>query len=544
MNYLMKFKNQFGSVSRKYVAATAVTALVFSVFVPITKANHDPFGGVPQTSVLFCHQLGNDDYNEPNASVTATGGQVTIPQGHAGHDGDIIPPFHFDGGSYPGQNWTAETEDIWNSGACDGDGVIDPEPETGFITLVKVLAGDATDDVVADWTLTATGPDTISGVTDAGAVTAAQIEVGSYTLSESGPTTNYSASSWVCVDDAQAPVTVTASVVTLAADEEITCTITNTYDAPDTTPDTGTLTLVKHVAGSQVSSDHWTLTATGSNDTITGLSGTAAVTDAVVEAGNYDLSEVGLGGYSASAWSCIIDNIEPTADLPATMVDADTVTVQAFHRIVCTITNTLINENTPHADLGITKTVDNSSVSSSGDQVTFTITVTNTESEGGDTAHAVVVNDLLPAGFTYVSATPDADYDEVTGIWTVGDLAPGASAVLTITVTVTDDATNHACVTSAERTVDPNSENDCADSSVTIETSGGGGSSGGSRSGSSRNPGRVLGDFTGLQYQAPTPQVLGATTELPRTGSPVEVYALFAFLALLAATPVFTRKSA
>lgn len=63
---------------------------------------------------------------------------------------------------------------------------------------------------------------------------------------------------------------------------------------------------------------------------------------------------------------------------------------------------------------------------------------------------------------------------------------------------------------------------------------GGGGSSGGG-GGSRRNNddnGRVLGDSTGLPYQAP--QVLGATTELPRTGTPIAIlFSLFGILAII-----------
>ena len=111
-----------GFFALSFMLSMTIQPLVFSV-----SAGHDPFNGVEQTSVLFCHKLGNGSYNQPNSSVTATGGQVNVPQGHASHLGDIIPPFHFEGGSYAGQNWTEENEDIWNSGLCNGP-VATPEP--------------------------------------------------------------------------------------------------------------------------------------------------------------------------------------------------------------------------------------------------------------------------------------------------------------------------------------------------------------------------------------------------------------------------------
>ena len=51
----------------------------------------------------------------------------------------------------------------------------------------------------------------------------------------------------------------------------------------------------------------------------------------------------------------------------------------------------------------------------------------------------MVIQDLLPAGVTFVSATAtQGTYDSVTGLWTVGTLAEGVSRILTINVTVND----------------------------------------------------------------------------------------------------------
>ena len=60
-----------------------------------------------------------------------------------------------------------------------------------------------------------------------------------------------------------------------------------------------------------------------------------------------------------------------------------------------------------------------------GAAVTFTVTVTN---NGPDTAAAVSVIDALPPGLTLVSATP-APGTYVGGLWTVGSVASGDSAV-------------------------------------------------------------------------------------------------------------------
>ncbi|MCP3962133.1 MAG: DUF11 domain-containing protein [bacterium] len=88
------------------------------------------------------------------------------------------------------------------------------------------------------------------------------------------------------------------------------------------------------------------------------------------------------------------------------------------------------------ADLQITKTVDDGDVDI-GDQVTFTVTVTN---NGPLTATGVTVDDLLPASFTFVSKNPSqGTYDELTGEWDLGLLINGSSATLDITVEVTPE---------------------------------------------------------------------------------------------------------
>jgi len=87
----------------------------------------------------------------------------------------------------------------------------------------------------------------------------------------------------------------------------------------------------------------------------------------------------------------------------------------------------------PQIDLQINKTVSPTHVNS-GEQATYTITVVN---NGADTATGVAVMDQLPAGVTYSTHNASqGNYDNNTGVWTVSDLANGASATLTIEVSV------------------------------------------------------------------------------------------------------------
>lgn len=85
------------------------------------------------------------------------------------------------------------------------------------------------------------------------------------------------------------------------------------------------------------------------------------------------------------------------------------------------------------SDLRLDKTV-NIANPNVGQNVTFTVTVTN---DGPDPAMNVAVQDLLPAGLTFVSKNPSqGTYDQVTGVWTVGNLAAAGNATLTVVATV------------------------------------------------------------------------------------------------------------
>ncbi len=121
--------------------------------------------------------------------------------------------------------------------------------------------------------------------------------------------------------------------------------------------------------------------------------------------------------------------------------------------IPATHTNTVTNSVL--ADLSLTKTVSNATPNV-GSNVTFTVTVSN---GGPSNATGVVVGDLLPGGYSFVSATPSqGSYVNGTGVWTVGTINNGASANIQIVATVLGSGpyTNTAQVT-ASNLSDPDS---------------------------------------------------------------------------------------
>jgi len=99
-------------------------------------------------------------------------------------------------------------------------------------------------------------------------------------------------------------------------------------------------------------------------------------------------------------------------------------------------------------DLVLEKSVDNSSPNV-GDEITFTIRV---ENNGLVEAENVRVEDiLLPGIFTYISSSvTTGSYDDGSGVWSVGNLNPGDSAQLTISVRVEEEGfyENYSLVTS------------------------------------------------------------------------------------------------
>ncbi|WP_049901895.1 DUF11 domain-containing protein [Halococcus agarilyticus] len=109
-----------------------------------------------------------------------------------------------------------------------------------------------------------------------------------------------------------------------------------------------------------------------------------------------------------------------------------------------------------------------------GDEVTFDVTVNN---DGSTTATGVTVEDVLPEGLEFVSSSASqGSYDADSGIWTVGELAPGESATLQLTAELTTDEAveNVAQVETADQEdVDSTPGNDDPDEddqdSVTVE---------------------------------------------------------------------------
>jgi uncharacterized repeat protein (TIGR01451 family) len=112
------------------------------------------------------------------------------------------------------------------------------------------------------------------------------------------------------------------------------------------------------------------------------------------------------------------------------------------------------------ADLAVTKTVSNATPRV-GDVIAYTVTLRDV---GPSAATGAAVTDLLPAGLTFISATPSqGSYNAATGQWVVGALTTAAPQTLQVQAMVVSTSTliNTAAITGADQ-VDPVSANNSA----------------------------------------------------------------------------------
>lgn len=109
----------------------------------------------------------------------------------------------------------------------------------------------------------------------------------------------------------------------------------------------------------------------------------------------------------------------------------------------------------PTVDLSVEKTVNNATPYV-GEEVTFTITVTN---NGPDDATEVTVTDKLPDGLVYVSDDSNGNYNPDTGVWNIENLANQSKATLNIVALVNTTFANNTAKVSVKES-DTNSSND------------------------------------------------------------------------------------
>ncbi|RYD90516.1 MAG: DUF11 domain-containing protein, partial [Sphingobacteriales bacterium] len=112
----------------------------------------------------------------------------------------------------------------------------------------------------------------------------------------------------------------------------------------------------------------------------------------------------------------------------------------------------IVTVNVGSADVQIIKTA-NTFAPAVGGTLIFTLTAKN---NGPNTANNVVVRDVLPIGYTFVSANATlGNYDATTGNWAIGAMANGATASVSITARVNPAGPHGNTATVTASTIDP-----------------------------------------------------------------------------------------
>ena len=123
--------------------------------------------------------------------------------------------------------------------SCTVTNVSEGVNAVGTLTLRKTVIGAPSGThPPTDWVLTASGDtESISGRSGEADVTRRELPAGTYTLREDGPTDDFTTNGWSCGGDVVMP---DETSVVLAAGDDTTCTVTNTFVATPTPPPTPT----------------------------------------------------------------------------------------------------------------------------------------------------------------------------------------------------------------------------------------------------------------------------------------------------------------
>lgn len=175
-----------------------------------------------------------------------------------------------------------------------------------------------------------------------------------------------------------------------------------------------------------------------------------------------------LGAVNNGASATVAFVVTPNAAAVPTITDSATVSAAEFDPVAANNNASQSTTVDPVADLSVTKT-DTPDPVNVGSNVTYSITVANA---GPSAATAVNLADTLPAGLTFVSATPSAG--SCSGTTTVtcnlGTINSGASATASIVATATAAAaasvSNTATATST--VTDPNAANNSATTTTAV----------------------------------------------------------------------------
>jgi len=356
----------------------------FTVFVSFKK---DEVEHVP---VTLCHATPPDTAaNGYNEITTDDDGALN---GHNDqHDADIIPPFNYYGGSFPGKNWTTEGEAILKN-KCVAQ---------GGLKAIKIVDDQS---LLTQWSFQLDNGVPIQA-NSSGEVDFGQVSLGQHTVTESGPS-GYNLSQ---VTNCTQVENTLSAVATVSAGGTTVCTFSNAVSK-------GSITVIKDAQPDSTQDFSFTITGheqgvfmlDDDGDNQNQLSNTKSFQN--LFPGEYSISEEEVASWQLETLSC--DNGEASLGLK----EGNTVSfnLHSGEHITCTFTNVQ-----KPGILHVKKVIENGNLGSKQFQ-DFSFQVNDGETTAFDAVDGQ--NDMeVPAGGTYTVtevAAPgyETSYDNCTNL--------------------------------------------------------------------------------------------------------------------------------
>ena len=152
-----------GRTRRRVLAGAAATATAGTIMVLVSIGTATDASAAPQPKVTLCHAKPADTAKNGWVEITISANAV-IHAGHAfEHDADIIPPFNFKGGSFPGKNLTTVFDGSLGRDILANDCV----PPVVTTTATNTPTNTVTNTVTATNTVTNTATATVTNTATA-----------------------------------------------------------------------------------------------------------------------------------------------------------------------------------------------------------------------------------------------------------------------------------------------------------------------------------------------------------------------------------------